>query len=162
MLSGRVALPGSHLLLWVLVWEGGSLRLKCRLQSPAPPLISSSLPAKQLENVSWQRDGCLIATCHSDGSHCQWPVSSDTQNPEPLRSSMPYGQCFCVKGLTFFCLRSTCGLSWSRVWAASLIEAESGSREVQGLVQSRTAGCLVPTVAASGNCTERYLLPIAD
>lgn len=85
VLSGRAALPGP-----------------CADCSPdrSQPLISSSLPPKQLENASWQRDGCLIVTCHSDGSHCQWPVSSDTQNPEPLRSSIPYGQCFCVEGLT--------------------------------------------------------------
>ncbi|XP_077828845.1 LLGL scribble cell polarity complex component 2 isoform X2 [Macaca mulatta] len=52
------------------------------------------LSSQQLENIWWQRDGRLLVSCHSDGSYCQWPVSSDAQQPEPLRSLVPYGQCF--------------------------------------------------------------------
>lgn len=61
-----------------------ALTSACALCSPSP--------LKQLENVCWQRDGRLIVSCHSDGSYCQWPMSSDTQQPEPLRNCMPYGQ----------------------------------------------------------------------
>ncbi|CAO2646089.1 LLGL scribble cell polarity complex component 2 [Lemmus lemmus] len=69
-------------------------------------VLSHFLSSQQLENVSWQRDGCLIVTCHSDGSYCQWPVSSDTQNPDPLHSSIPYGHppfsCACRMPFTIF------------------------------------------------------------
>uniref|UniRef100_A0A2K6B823 LLGL scribble cell polarity complex component 2 n=1 Tax=Macaca nemestrina TaxID=9545 RepID=A0A2K6B823_MACNE len=60
------------------------------------------LSSQQLENIWWQRDGRLLVSCHSDGSYCQWPVSSDAQQPEPLRSLVPYGQCFTRRaGLPF-------------------------------------------------------------
>uniref|UniRef100_A0A8C2UUZ1 LLGL scribble cell polarity complex component 2 n=2 Tax=Chinchilla lanigera TaxID=34839 RepID=A0A8C2UUZ1_CHILA len=71
----------------VIIWDLQGSRVLCHF-----------LSNQQLENVSWQRDGRLIVTCHSDGSHCQWPVSHDTQQPEPLRSSMPYGQYFTCLG----------------------------------------------------------------
>ncbi|XP_017740153.1 PREDICTED: lethal(2) giant larvae protein homolog 2 isoform X3 [Rhinopithecus bieti] len=57
------------------------------------------LSSQQLENIWWQRDGRLLVSCHSDGSYCQWPVSSDAQQPEPLRSLVPYGP-FPCKAIT--------------------------------------------------------------
>ena len=54
--------------------------------------VSLSSP-KQLDSVCWQRDGRLIVSCHSDGSYGQWAVCADTQQLEPVRSCVPYGQC---------------------------------------------------------------------
>uniref|UniRef100_A0A8D0L675 LLGL scribble cell polarity complex component 2 n=1 Tax=Sphenodon punctatus TaxID=8508 RepID=A0A8D0L675_SPHPU len=46
---------------------------------------------QQLENLFWQRNGCQIISCHSDGSYTQWPVSDKERQPEPLESKVPYG-----------------------------------------------------------------------
>ncbi|NXC46438.1 L2GL2 protein, partial [Penelope pileata] len=49
------------------------------------------LGSQQLENLYWQRDGSRFVSCHYDGSYCQWPVSSDNRQPEPLENLVPYG-----------------------------------------------------------------------
>ncbi|OWK14831.1 LLGL2 [Cervus elaphus hippelaphus] len=54
-------------------------------------VLSHFLSSQQLENVCWQRDSRLIVSCHSDGSYCQWRMSSDAPQPEPVRSCLPYG-----------------------------------------------------------------------
>ncbi|XP_042198307.1 LLGL scribble cell polarity complex component 2 isoform X2 [Callorhinchus milii] len=46
---------------------------------------------QQLDSVTWQRDGRQIVSSHSDGSYCQWPVSSNDKQPEPLENKVPYG-----------------------------------------------------------------------
>ncbi|XP_015281120.1 PREDICTED: lethal(2) giant larvae protein homolog 2 isoform X1 [Gekko japonicus] len=57
---------------------------------------------QQLENLFWQKNGCQIISCHSDGSYTQWPVSSNDRQPEPLESKMPYGP-FPCKAITKIC-----------------------------------------------------------
>nr|XP_033817041.1 LLGL scribble cell polarity complex component 2 isoform X1 [Geotrypetes seraphini]XP_033817042.1 LLGL scribble cell polarity complex component 2 isoform X1 [Geotrypetes seraphini]XP_033817043.1 LLGL scribble cell polarity complex component 2 isoform X1 [Geotrypetes seraphini] len=54
-------------------------------------VICHFLGDKQLENVSWRRDGCEIISCHNDGSYSQWSVSSDKKQSEPIQSKQPYG-----------------------------------------------------------------------
>ncbi|XP_006001736.1 LLGL scribble cell polarity complex component 2 [Latimeria chalumnae] len=54
---------------------------------------------QQLENASWQKDGRRIISCYSDGSYCQWLVSSNDQLPEPLEDKVPYGP-FPCKAIT--------------------------------------------------------------
>uniref|UniRef100_A0A8D2IP41 LLGL scribble cell polarity complex component 2 n=1 Tax=Urocitellus parryii TaxID=9999 RepID=A0A8D2IP41_UROPR len=86
----------------VVIWDLQGSRVLCHF-----------LSNQQLENVTWQRDGRLIVTCHSDGSHCQWPVSSQAQQPEPLRSSMPYGPFPCKAITKIFWLTTRQGLPFT-------------------------------------------------
>ncbi|XP_042521369.1 LLGL scribble cell polarity complex component 2 isoform X3 [Dipodomys spectabilis] len=81
----------------------------------------------QLENVTWQRDGRLIVTCHSDGSYCQWPVSSDAQQSEPLRSSVPYGPFPCKAITKIFWLTTRQGLPFT-IFQGGMPRASYGDR----------------------------------
>ncbi|XP_021096750.1 lethal(2) giant larvae protein homolog 2 isoform X3 [Heterocephalus glaber] len=100
----------------VIIWDLQRSRVLCHF-----------LSSQQLENVSWQRDGRLIVTCHSDGSHCQWPVSSDTQQPEPLRSSMPYGPFPCKAITKIFWLTTKKGLPFT-IFQGGMPRASYGDR----------------------------------
>ncbi|XP_037056589.1 LLGL scribble cell polarity complex component 2 isoform X5 [Peromyscus leucopus] len=93
------------------------------------------LSSQQLENVSWQRDGCLIVTCHSDGSHCQWPVSSDIQNPDPLRSSIPYGPFPCKAITKIFWLTTRQGLPFT-IFQGGMPRASYGDRHCISVVHN--------------------------
>uniref|UniRef100_A0A8C2N7W0 LLGL scribble cell polarity complex component 2 n=1 Tax=Cricetulus griseus TaxID=10029 RepID=A0A8C2N7W0_CRIGR len=98
-------------------------------------VLSHFLSNQQLENASWQRDGCLIVTCHSDGSHCQWPVSSDTQNPDPLRSSIPYGPFPCKAITKIFWLTTRQGLPFI-VFQGGMPRASYGDRHCISVVHN--------------------------
>ncbi|XP_063097716.1 LLGL scribble cell polarity complex component 2 isoform X6 [Cavia porcellus] len=100
----------------VIIWDLQGSRVLCHF-----------LSSQQLENVSWQRDGHLIVTCHSDGSHCQWPVSSDTQQPEPLHSSMPYGPFPCKAITKIFWLTTKQGLPFT-IFQGGMPRASYGDR----------------------------------
>lgn len=86
--------------------------------------------------MCWQRDGRLIVSCHSDGSYCQWPVNPDTQQGEPLRSCVPYGQR--PRPATWDCLPVgtnvlfPAGLPCMRVEAPAQ-KSKPGAREVTAL-----------------------------
>ncbi|XP_041491899.1 LLGL scribble cell polarity complex component 2 isoform X2 [Microtus oregoni] len=98
-------------------------------------VLSHFLSSQQLENVSWQRDGCLIVTCHSDGSHCQWPVPSDTQNPDPLRSSIPYGPFPCKAITKIFWLTTRQGLPFT-IFQGGMPRASYGDRHCISVVHN--------------------------
>uniref|UniRef100_A0A8C5KG69 LLGL scribble cell polarity complex component 2 n=1 Tax=Jaculus jaculus TaxID=51337 RepID=A0A8C5KG69_JACJA len=93
------------------------------------------LSNQQLENVSWQRDGRLIVTCHSDGSYCQWPVLSDTQHPEPLRSSIPYGPFPCKAITKIFWLTTKQGLPFT-IFQGGMPRASYGDRHCISVVHN--------------------------
>ncbi|KAM5151012.1 LLGL scribble cell polarity complex component 2 isoform 2-T3 [Callospermophilus lateralis] len=93
------------------------------------------LSNQQLENVTWQRDGRLIVTCHSDGSHCQWPVSSQAQQPEPLRSSMPYGPFPCKAITKIFWLTTRQGLPFT-IFQGGMPRASYGDRHCISVVHN--------------------------
>ncbi|XP_036052813.1 LLGL scribble cell polarity complex component 2 [Onychomys torridus] len=93
------------------------------------------LSSQQLENVSWQRDGRLIVTCHSDGSHCQWPVSSDIQNPDPLHSSIPYGPFPCKAITKIFWLTTRQGLPFT-IFQGGMPRASYGDRHCISVVHN--------------------------
>ncbi|CAO2646090.1 LLGL scribble cell polarity complex component 2 [Lemmus lemmus] len=98
-------------------------------------VLSHFLSSQQLENVSWQRDGCLIVTCHSDGSYCQWPVSSDTQNPDPLHSSIPYGPFPCKAITKIFWLTTRQGMPFT-IFQGGMPRASYGDRHCISVVHN--------------------------
>lgn len=55
--------------------------------------------SQHLESLYCHKDGRQIISCHSDGSYCQWPVTSDNRQPEPLENKVPYGP-FPCKAIT--------------------------------------------------------------
>uniref|UniRef100_A0A8D2B1B9 LLGL scribble cell polarity complex component 2 n=1 Tax=Sciurus vulgaris TaxID=55149 RepID=A0A8D2B1B9_SCIVU len=108
----------------VVIWDLQGSRVLCHF-----------LSSQQLENVSWQRDGRLIVTCHSDGSHCQWPVSSETQQPEPLRTSMPYGPFPCKAITKIFWLTTRQGLPFT-IFQGGMPRASYGDRHCISVVHN--------------------------
>ncbi|KAJ8778244.1 hypothetical protein J1605_013811 [Eschrichtius robustus] len=58
--------------------------------------------------AGWSSD-----SCHSDSSYCQWPVSGDTQQPEPLHSCVPYGPFPCKAITNIFWLTTKQGLPFT-------------------------------------------------
>ncbi|XP_062936615.1 LLGL scribble cell polarity complex component 2 isoform X4 [Cynocephalus volans] len=93
------------------------------------------LSGQQLENVCWQRDGRLIVSCHSDGSYCQWPVSSDAQQPEPLRSHVPYGPFPCKAITKIFWLTTRLGSSFT-IFQGGMPRASYGDRHCISVVHN--------------------------
>ncbi|XP_055448175.1 LLGL scribble cell polarity complex component 2 isoform X5 [Psammomys obesus] len=93
------------------------------------------LSSQQLENASWQRDGSLIVTCHSDGSHCQWSVCSDSRSPEPLRSSIPYGPFPCKAITKIFWLTTRQGLPFT-IFQGGMPRASYGDRHCISVVHN--------------------------
>ncbi|XP_030780031.1 lethal(2) giant larvae protein homolog 2 isoform X2 [Rhinopithecus roxellana] len=85
------------------------------------------LSSQQLENIWWQRDGHLLISCHSDGSYCQWPVSSDAQQPEPLRSLVPYGPFPCKAITKILWLTTRQGLPFT-IFQGGMPRASYGDR----------------------------------
>nr|XP_015294331.2 LLGL scribble cell polarity complex component 2 isoform X3 [Macaca fascicularis] len=85
------------------------------------------LSSQQLENIWWQRDGRLLVSCHSDGSYCQWPVSSDAQQPEPLRSLVPYGPFPCKAITKILWLTTRQGLPFT-IFQGGMPRASYGDR----------------------------------
>ncbi|XP_055994026.1 LLGL scribble cell polarity complex component 2 [Sorex fumeus] len=96
-------------------------------------VLSHYLSSQQLENVSWQRDGRLIVSCHSDGSFCQWPVSPDAPSPEPLRSSVPYGPFPCKAITKIFWLTTQQGLPFT-IFQGGMPRASYGDRHCISVV----------------------------
>ncbi|KAK2506736.1 hypothetical protein MC885_010136 [Smutsia gigantea] len=91
------------------------------------------LSSQQLENVCWQRDGRLIVSCHSDGSYCQWPMSSDTQQPEPLRNCVPYGPFPCKAINKIFWLTTKQGSPFT-IFQGGMPRASYGDRHCISVV----------------------------
>ncbi|XP_021562283.1 lethal(2) giant larvae protein homolog 2 [Carlito syrichta] len=91
------------------------------------------LSSQQLENVCWQRDGRLLVSCHSDGSYCQWPVASDAQQPEPLRSFVPYGPFPCKAITKIFWLTTKQGLPFT-IFQGGMPRASYGDRHCISVV----------------------------
>ncbi|XP_023067578.1 LLGL scribble cell polarity complex component 2 isoform X2 [Piliocolobus tephrosceles] len=85
------------------------------------------LSSQQLENIWWQRDGRLLVSCHSDGSYCQWPVSSDAQQPEPLCSLVPYGPFPCKAITKILWLTTRQGLPFT-IFQGGMPRASYGDR----------------------------------
>ncbi|XP_030867056.3 LLGL scribble cell polarity complex component 2 isoform X8 [Gorilla gorilla gorilla] len=85
------------------------------------------LSSQQLENIWWQRDGRLLVSCHSDGSYCQWPVSSEAQQPEPLRSLVPYGPFPCKAITRILWLTTRQGLPFT-IFQGGMPRASYGDR----------------------------------
>uniref|UniRef100_G1QK43 LLGL scribble cell polarity complex component 2 n=1 Tax=Nomascus leucogenys TaxID=61853 RepID=G1QK43_NOMLE len=85
------------------------------------------LSSQQLENIWWQRDGRLLVSCHSDGTYCQWPVSSDAQQPEPLRSLVPYGPFPCKAITKILWLTTRQGLPFT-IFQGGMPRASYGDR----------------------------------
>ncbi|KAB0400691.1 hypothetical protein E2I00_008317, partial [Balaenoptera physalus] len=107
-----------------------------RTPDPSLRALSLSFPTvKQLENVCWQRDGHLIVSCHSDGSYCQWPVSSDTLQPEPLRSCVPYGPFPCKAITKIFWLTTKQGLPFT-IFQGGMPRASYGDRHCISVVHN--------------------------
>lgn len=90
-------------------------------------VLSHYLSSQQLENVSWQRDGRLIVSCHSDGSYCQWLVSTDAQSLEPVQSCMPYGPFPCKAITKIFWLTSKQGSPFT-IFQGGMPRASYGDR----------------------------------
>ncbi|XP_029068104.1 lethal(2) giant larvae protein homolog 2 isoform X1 [Monodon monoceros] len=93
------------------------------------------LSSQQLENVCWQRDGHLIVSCHSDGSYCQWPVSSDTLQPEPLHSCVPYGPFPCKAITKIFWLTTKQGLPFT-IFQGGMPRASYGDRHCISVIHN--------------------------
>ncbi|XP_032473203.1 LLGL scribble cell polarity complex component 2 isoform X1 [Phocoena sinus] len=93
------------------------------------------LSSQQLESVCWQRDGHLIVSCHSDGSYCQWPVSSDTLQPEPLRSCVPYGPFPCKAITKIFWLTTKQGLPFT-IFQGGMPRASYGDRHCISVIHN--------------------------
>ncbi|XP_069396231.1 LLGL scribble cell polarity complex component 2 isoform X2 [Delphinus delphis] len=93
------------------------------------------LSSQQLENVCWQRDGHLIVSCHSDGSYCQWPVSSDTLQLEPLRSCVPYGPFPCKAITKIFWLTTKQGLPFT-IFQGGMPRASYGDRHCISVIHN--------------------------
>ncbi|XP_054946294.1 LLGL scribble cell polarity complex component 2 isoform X12 [Physeter macrocephalus] len=93
------------------------------------------LSSQQLENVCWQRDGHLIVSCHSDGGYCQWPVSSDTLQPEPPRSCVPYGPFPCKAITKIFWLTTKQGLPFT-IFQGGMPRASYGDRHCISVVHN--------------------------
>lgn len=75
-------------------------------------------------------------------------MPSDSQSPEPLRSSVPYGQCLCAEGPT---------LSSASVLPRAVLGSDVGCLAHRSRIWAQRGsglGLLVPPVAASGNYTE--------
>ncbi|XP_026908165.1 LLGL scribble cell polarity complex component 2 isoform X7 [Acinonyx jubatus] len=106
----------------IVVWD---LRGSC--------VLGHFLSSQQLENVCWQRDGHLIVSCHSDGSYCQWPVSSDTQHSEPLHNCVPYGPFPCKAITKIFWLITKQGLPFT-IFQGGMPRASYGDRHCISVV----------------------------
>nr|XP_012309140.2 lethal(2) giant larvae protein homolog 2 isoform X2 [Aotus nancymaae] len=91
------------------------------------------LSSQQLENICWQRDGRLLVSCHSDGSYCQWLVSSDAQQSEPLRSLVPYGPFPCKAITKILWLTSRQGLPFI-IFQGGMPRASYGDRHCISVV----------------------------
>ncbi|XP_074177016.1 LLGL scribble cell polarity complex component 2 isoform X5 [Rhinolophus sinicus] len=108
----------------IVVWDLQGSRVLCYF-----------LSSQQLENVCWQRDGRLIVSCHSDGSYCQWPVSTDTQRQEPLRSCEPYGPFPCKAITKIFWLTTKQGLPFT-IFQGGMPRASYGDRHCISVVHN--------------------------
>ncbi|XP_057357686.1 LLGL scribble cell polarity complex component 2 isoform X2 [Manis pentadactyla] len=106
----------------VVVWDLQGSRVLCHF-----------LSSQQLENVCWQQDGRLIVSCHSDGSYCQWPTSSDIQQPEPLRNCVPYGPFPCKAITKIFWLTTKQGLPFT-IFQGGMPRASYGDRHCISVV----------------------------
>uniref|UniRef100_A0A8C5XCM4 LLGL scribble cell polarity complex component 2 n=1 Tax=Microcebus murinus TaxID=30608 RepID=A0A8C5XCM4_MICMU len=91
------------------------------------------LSSQQLENVCWQRDGRLLVSCHSDGSYCQWAVSRDAQQAEPLRSCVPYGPFPCKAITKIFWLTTKQGMPFT-IFQGGMPRASYGDRHCISVV----------------------------
>ncbi|XP_059005759.1 LLGL scribble cell polarity complex component 2 isoform X3 [Mustela lutreola] len=100
----------------IVIWDLRASRVLCHF-----------LSSQQLESVCWQRDGHVIVSCHSDGSYCQWPVSGDAPQPEPLRSCMPYGPFPCKAITKIFWLTTKQGLPFT-IFQGGMPRASYGDR----------------------------------
>ncbi|XP_006886435.1 PREDICTED: lethal(2) giant larvae protein homolog 2 [Elephantulus edwardii] len=91
------------------------------------------LSSQQLESASWQRDGRLIVSCHSNGSYCQWPVSGDAQQLEPLSNCVPYGPFPCKAITKIFWLTTKKGLPFT-IFQGGVPRASYGDRHCISVV----------------------------
>ncbi|XP_047613234.1 LLGL scribble cell polarity complex component 2 isoform X5 [Phacochoerus africanus] len=106
----------------IVIWDLHGSRVLCHF-----------LSSQQLENVCWQRDGRLIVSCHSDGSYCQWPVSGDSQQPEPLHSCVPYGPFPCKAITKIFWLTTRQGSTFA-IFQGGMPRASYGDRHCISVV----------------------------
>uniref|UniRef100_A0A5G2R9D0 LLGL scribble cell polarity complex component 2 n=1 Tax=Sus scrofa TaxID=9823 RepID=A0A5G2R9D0_PIG len=106
----------------IVIWDLHGSRVLCHF-----------LSSQQLENVCWQRDGRLIVSCHSDGSYCQWPVSGDSQQPEPLHSCVPYGPFPCKAITKIFWLTTRQGSTFT-IFQGGMPRASYGDRHCISVV----------------------------
>ncbi len=58
-------------------------------------------PVQQLESVWWMEDGENILSSHSDGSYCQWTVTGEDPQTEPVKQEIPYGETTLPESLVF-------------------------------------------------------------
>ncbi|MXQ87067.1 hypothetical protein E5288_WYG007494 [Bos mutus] len=98
-------------------------------------VLSHFLSSQQLENVFWQRDSRLIVSCHSDGSYCQWRMTSNSPKPEPLRSCVPYGPFPCKAITKIFWLTTKQGLPFT-IFQGGMPRASYGDRHCISVVHS--------------------------
>ncbi|XP_054565534.1 LLGL scribble cell polarity complex component 2 isoform X4 [Eptesicus fuscus] len=108
----------------VVIWDLRASRMLCHF-----------LSSQQLDSACWQRDGRLIVSCHSDGSYCQWPVSPDTQQREPLRSCVPYGPFPCKAITKIFWLTTRQGLPFT-IFQGGMPRASYGDRHCISVVHN--------------------------
>ncbi|XP_053517192.1 LLGL scribble cell polarity complex component 2 isoform X3 [Artibeus jamaicensis] len=108
----------------IVVWDLRGSRVLCHF-----------LSSQQLDSVCWQRDGRLIVSCHSDGSYCQWAVSADTQQLEPMRSCVPYGPFPCKAITKIFWLTTKQGLPFT-IFQGGMPRASYGDRHCISVVHN--------------------------
>lgn len=59
-------------------------------------------PLQQLESLVWERSGNLFVCSHNDGGYSVWAVTSgNTCNHQPVSSTIPYGEKYTLRTLTF-------------------------------------------------------------
>ncbi len=63
-------------------------------------------PVQQLESVWWMEDGENILSSHSDGSYCQWTVTGEDPQTEPVKQEIPYGETTLPESLVFSVITS--------------------------------------------------------
>ncbi|KAK1162162.1 LLGL scribble cell polarity complex component 2-like isoform X1 [Acipenser oxyrinchus oxyrinchus] len=91
---------------------------------------------QQLESVWWKRNGRQIISAHSDGSYCQWPVSSADCQPEPDKHEMPYGS-FPCKAISKILMLTKKQSSPFVIFSGGMPRASYGDRHCISVIHSK-------------------------
>lgn len=99
--------------------------------------IQHFLGTQQLESVWWMEDGENILSSHSDGSYCQWTVTGEDPQTEPVKQEIPYGSFPCKAISKVIQLPSKQGSPFL-IFSGGMPRASYGDRHCISIIHSKT------------------------